>query len=106
MVAAWIRALTGVGPSIASGSHTCSGNWALLPTAPMKTRITAVVNREPPIKPDWAANEISEKATDPVVAQKMIIPMNSAASPILVTTKALSAALRAEGFSNQCPTRR
>ena len=31
IVAAWIRAETGVGPSIASGSQTCSGNWALLP---------------------------------------------------------------------------
>src|SRR6478672_13386302 len=36
IVAAWIRAETGVGPSIASGSHTWSGNWALLPTAPAK----------------------------------------------------------------------
>ncbi len=26
IVAAWMRALTGVGPSIASGNHTCSGN--------------------------------------------------------------------------------
>ena len=34
MVAAWINAETGVGPSIASGSHTCSGNCADLPTAP------------------------------------------------------------------------
>ena len=34
MVAAWISADTGVGPSIASGSHTCSGNCADLPTAP------------------------------------------------------------------------
>src|SRR4029077_16971764 len=36
IVAAWISAETGVGPSIASGSQTCSGNWALLPTAPAK----------------------------------------------------------------------
>ena len=28
IVAAWISALTGVGPSIASGSQTCSGNCA------------------------------------------------------------------------------
>ena len=34
MVAAWIRALTGVGPSMASGSHVCSGTWALLAAAP------------------------------------------------------------------------
>ena len=38
IVAAWIRAETGVGPSIASGSQTWSGNWALLPQAPMKSR--------------------------------------------------------------------
>src|SRR5512147_2796588 len=38
IVAAWMRALTGVGPSIASGSHTWSGNCALLPTAPMNRR--------------------------------------------------------------------
>src|SRR2546425_13019217 len=34
IVAAWIRALTVVGRSIASGSHAGSGNCALLPTAP------------------------------------------------------------------------
>ena len=33
MVAAWISAETGVGPSIASGSHRCSGICALLPHA-------------------------------------------------------------------------
>src|SRR5437763_13617209 len=31
IVAAWINALTGVGPSIASGSHTCNGNCPDLP---------------------------------------------------------------------------
>ena len=31
IVAAWSRADTGVGPSIASGSQMCSGNWADLP---------------------------------------------------------------------------
>ena len=45
IVAAWIRALTGVGPSMASGSHTCSGNWALLPTAPQKSSRPIQVTR-------------------------------------------------------------
>ena len=36
IVAAWMSADTGVGPSMASGSQTCSGNCALLPTAPKK----------------------------------------------------------------------
>src|SRR5580698_10571381 len=34
MVAAWINALTGVGPSIASGSHTYNGSCADFPVAP------------------------------------------------------------------------
>ena len=34
IVAAWISADTGVGPSIASGSQKYSGSCALLPTAP------------------------------------------------------------------------
>src|SRR5688572_32462343 len=36
IVAAWMSADTGVGPSIASGSQTWSGIWALLPQAPRK----------------------------------------------------------------------
>src|SRR3954447_4731108 len=34
IVAAWIRAETGVGPSMASGSQMYSGSWADLPQAP------------------------------------------------------------------------
>ena len=53
IVAAWMSALTGVGPSIASGSHVCSGNCALLPAAPaMMPRQMSVnpvpVNAAPP----------------------------------------------------------
>ncbi len=36
IVAAWISALTGVGPAIASGSHTYSGICADLPVAPIE----------------------------------------------------------------------
>ena len=36
IVAAWIRAETGVGPSIASGNQTKSGTCADFPTAPVK----------------------------------------------------------------------
>ena len=43
IVAAWINAETGVGPSIASGSHVCSKNWADLPMAPIKSRRHMVV---------------------------------------------------------------
>src|SRR5216684_2978934 len=54
IVAAWISALTGVGPSIASGSQTYSGSCADLPTAPVKssTQITVSVPNWP--KPSGA----------------------------------------------------
>ena len=39
IVAAWMRAETGVGPSIASGSHTCRPSCADLPIAPMNNRM-------------------------------------------------------------------
>ncbi len=44
MVAAWISAETGVGPSIASGSQVCSRNCADLPIAPMNSSRQIVVN--------------------------------------------------------------
>src|SRR4051812_17300045 len=43
MVAAWISAEIGVGPSIESGSHTCSGNCADLPIAPMNRQMQVAV---------------------------------------------------------------
>src|SRR5579859_283309 len=43
MVAAWIRAEIGVGPSMESGSHTCSGTWADLPMAPMNKQMQVKV---------------------------------------------------------------
>jgi len=39
MVAAWISAEMGVGPSIESGNHTCSGTCADLPMAPMNRQM-------------------------------------------------------------------
>jgi len=38
MVAAWIKAETGVGPSIASGSQVCNPICADFPIAPMKSK--------------------------------------------------------------------
>src|SRR4026208_639575 len=39
MVAAWINAEIGVGPSIESGNHTCNGTCADLPMAPMNRQM-------------------------------------------------------------------
>src|SRR5476649_931997 len=44
MVAAWIRAETGVGPAIASGSQTYSGICADLPQAPTSSSMAMMVS--------------------------------------------------------------
>ena len=51
MVAACINAETGVGPSIASGSHICNGNCEDFPTAPINNPNPAKVKSEPEIIP-------------------------------------------------------
>jgi hypothetical protein len=58
MVAAWISAEIGVGPSIESGSQTCSGNWADLPMAPMnrQMQITVISIQSVPGKPSLASS--------------------------------------------------
>ena len=47
IVAAWISAEIGVGPSIESGSHTCSGTCALLPIAPMNRQMQMARHQRP-----------------------------------------------------------
>ena len=42
MVAACIRAETGVGPSIASGNHTCSPIREDFPTAPIRSKVQRI----------------------------------------------------------------
>ena len=59
MVAAWMSALTGVGPSMASGSHTCSGNWALLPTAPVNS-----------------SRQIHSSVPEPIISASLKTPVN------------------------------
>jgi len=44
IVAAWIKAETGVGPSIALGSQVCSPIWADFPTAPKKSNAQIISN--------------------------------------------------------------
>src|SRR5512147_3030792 len=46
MVAAWISAEIGVGPSMESGSQTCSGTWADLPMAPTNSERQMTVSSD------------------------------------------------------------
>src|SRR3984893_16503315 len=47
MVAAWINAEMGVGPSMESGSHTCKGTCADLPMAPInkQTQVNVIAGQ-------------------------------------------------------------
>src|SRR5438876_12020877 len=67
MVAAWISAEIGVGPSIESGSQTCSGNCALLPIAPMnrQMQITVIRAHEWPGKISMVFNWVDFSKTVP-----------------------------------------
>ena len=56
IVAAWMSAETGVGPSIASGSQTWRGICALLPHAPTKSSsATTVSGPNSPHFSGWSA---------------------------------------------------
>src|SRR5674476_427251 len=55
IVAAWISADAGVGPSIASGSQSWNGNCADLPAIPESRQMNAAVSRVDPGSPDQLA---------------------------------------------------
>ncbi len=62
IVAAWISALTGVGPSIASGSQVCSGIWADFANAPTSSRMQpAVRSPSPDAKTSGAFSKVAEE---------------------------------------------
>ncbi len=114
MVAAWMRAETGVGPSIASGSQVWSRNCADLPIAPMNRSRQASVqaSQSKPMKwkvlpttPGAAANTWSS-VTEPVSTKVRKMPSAKPKSPMRLTTKALIAAALADGRSYQKPIRR
>ena len=114
MVAAWISADTGVGPSIASGSQVCRPSCADLPIAPMNksrqsmvivsSRIPAKVMVDPAMA--GAASRISGIDTVPNTRKVPKMPSMKPRSPTRLTTKALIAAALALGFLNQKPISR
>src|SRR3990172_5989141 len=110
IVAAWMRALTGVGPSMASGSQKCSGNCADFPTAPPK-RSRARRPRSSgvtlPASPSAGiSSRIFSNSNVPKIAKMAITPTRNSRSPMRVTMKAFLAALAASGLWYQKPMRR
>ena len=114
IVAAWISAETGVGPSIASGSQVCRPSCADLPIAPMNSRIHSVVNACAS-KPrnsivasalSGAAAKMVSKLMELNIRKTPMMPSAKPKSPTRLTTKALMAAAFASGFSYQNPISR
>ncbi len=114
IVAAWISAETGVGPSMASGSQVCSRNWADLPIAPMNSNRQISVSASAcqpkksmvlPVSPCAPAKMVS-KSVEPIIMKIAKMPSAKPKSPTRLTTKALMAAALADGFWYQNPISR
>src|SRR5437763_9065113 len=90
IVAAWISAETGVGPSMASGSQVWSGTWADLANAPTSSR------RQPTTRSVWlcvnvcgTAAKVLTKSTVPVCLKMKNVPSTRPTSPTTLITNAL-----------------
>ena len=96
IVAAWIKAETGVGPSMASGNHVCNPNWADLPTAPTIKHNPISVSGSTLLlaTSGVSANTVAKSKDRKLIRIKNIAKANPM-SPILFTTIALIAALLA-----------
>jgi len=92
IVAAWIKADTGVGPSIASGNHVCKPIWADFAITPIISITLIQLNMfsklEKIVRP---IKELNFKR--PERFHKETIPNNNPTSPTLLTTIAFIAAL-------------
>ena len=91
-----MRALTGVGPSMASGSQTWKGNCADLPATPMKMSAAERFRLAVPISPASASAKISRIEKVPAAWKRTRTPIRRATSPTRVTMKAFLAASAAE----------
>src|SRR5579872_5243172 len=98
-----MSAETGVGPSMASGSHVCSGICADFAAAPMK-RNKHTQKSHPPSAGTCA--KTLAKLVEPIFAKIIKIANMIATSPTTLMTKALRAAATAVGLKNQKPMRK
>ncbi len=104
MVAAWMSAETGVGPAMASGSHTYSGICALLPVAPTNSSRPMAIRV--PVVAVATVGRTSVNSREPKVAKMMNIATMKPTSPMRLVTNAFLAAAAYAGFSNQKPISR
>ena len=104
IVAAWMSADTGVGPSMASPSHDCNGTWADLPQAanssinPISVSVASLNC--------GAASNTPVNDTEPAAANISINATANPMSPTRLTTNAFLAAVAADGLCDQNPISR
>ena len=93
---------------MASGSQTCSGNWADLPIAPPNSRSAAAVTSAEEIPGPAIVSPISAMfvVVNPVAKISAKIPNMNGTSPTRVVMNALIAALEFSCSSYQCPISR
>ena len=90
IVAAWISAETGVGPSIASGSQVCSGTWADFANAPTSSsRQPATRSVELCPNTCGAAANVPRNPSVWVWRKMKNVPSTSPTSPSTLITNAL-----------------
>ena len=106
MVAECSSALTGVGPSMASGSQVSSGNCALLPMTPPKMSRAETVSRTGESRSAACGPFMSRIFRLPKWMSTTSRPRKKAMSPKRVMTKAFFPASLALNFSYQNPIRR
>ena len=107
-MAAWISAETGVGPAIASGSHTWSGNCADLPIVPPNSSSAAAEMSAVEAPPLATSSPISPmfEVVNPVMNTRAKIPNMNGTSPTRVVMKALIAEPEFSLSSHQWPIRK
>ena len=104
IVAAWISADTGVGPSMASSSQDCNGNWADLPHAPSSSSSPSAVTT--PLLAPCTAPNTPANVTVPNWANISMMARDRPASPTRLAMKAFFAAVAAAGLNCQNPISR
>src|SRR3984885_16090211 len=104
IVAAWINADTGVGPSIASPNQACSGTCADLAQAPSSSNSPIAVRA--PCEADGAPAKTPAYERVPKVLNIKNMPTARPASPTRFITNAFLAAVAADGLWYQNPISR
>ena len=104
MVAAWIRADTGVGPAMASGSQVCRMNWPDFDMTAAIRQHDATSSSRCRISPALAISLIwMMSKLRPAAKYRMIIPTRRPTSPTRLVRNALRAASEFGFSSHQCP---